>query len=131
MSLLKALSEFPVKRLSRLTLPNNVALLDACKHFDFKPKCLEETNSRISRIVSAFNNGKAASVAGHDVRFIVATIGSSTLIGREEVPGIVAEIERRNFVLYCVPLRTGTLLICLLPRNVSVNTQEFWKATLN
>ena len=96
MGLLKALSEFPVKRLSRLTLRNNVALLDACKNFDFEPKPVEETNSRISRILRAFNDGKATSLGGHDVRFIVATIGSSALLGREEVRSILAEIQRRN-----------------------------------
>jgi hypothetical protein len=96
MGLLKAISEFPVRRLSRLPLPNNVALLDACKHFHPEPKNVEETNSRISRILSVFNSGKAASVGGHDVRFIVAAIGSSALIGREEVRGVLAEIESRK-----------------------------------
>jgi hypothetical protein len=96
MHLLKAIKEFPARRLARSSLPAATALEDACKMFQGAREHTEEDNARLSRILVSFEILTAASLGNRDIRFVAAAIGSHSSIGANEVTAILAEVERRR-----------------------------------
>jgi hypothetical protein len=96
MHLLKALSGFSIRRITRLALPNATALTDACIDFEGTGNLPEDAEERIKRILISFKEREAALLDRRDIRFITAAIGSSALIGLSEVSDILTEVERRR-----------------------------------
>ncbi len=94
--LLRAINEFPIRRVTRLALPNGTALKDACAGFKNTASLPRDLDERITRILTSFKKRESATLDRRDVRLIAAAIGSSALIGRNELSGILAEIERRK-----------------------------------
>jgi hypothetical protein len=93
--LLRAIKDFPIRRLARLRLPSSAALGDACKKFEVASERTEEDIERLRRILASFRIGEAALLSRRDLRWIAAGIGSSPLISLNEISAIVAEIGRR------------------------------------
>lgn len=97
MGILRAINEFPIKRLNRLTLPSNSALRERCEKFRLAPgRAAEESGARVFRILAAFSAEEAPSLGSHDLRFIAAAIGAHALISTGEVRAILAELKRRR-----------------------------------
>ena len=96
MHLLKALSVFPTKRITRLALPKTSVLRDACVAFEGTGLLPEDAEQRIERILASFKVHEAALLDRRDIRFITAAIGSSERIGPTEVSRILTEVERRH-----------------------------------
>jgi hypothetical protein len=96
MYLLKALNEFSIKRITRLTFPDVNALKKVCAKFDDNSGQSEDAGPRIKRILASFKAGEAAVLDRRDIRFITAAIGSSDLIRKNEVTNILTEVERRG-----------------------------------
>lgn len=96
MYILKALNEFSVKRITRLAFPKVTALKKACVDFDGPKGLSEDAEGRIKRILASFKANEAALLDRRDIRFIIAAIGSSGLVSKNEVIGILVEVERRR-----------------------------------
>jgi hypothetical protein len=96
MHLLKALNEFPIRRMTRLAFPEAAALKKACADFTGMRNLSEGAEERIKRILTSFKSGNAGLLDRRDVRFITAAIGSSDLVSKSEVNAILAEVERRH-----------------------------------
>lgn len=96
MQLLKAIKDFPIKRVAQLALSRSAALEEACKKFEGTRERTEDDVARVKRILASLKASEAALVSRRDMRFIVAAIGSSPLIARTEVIVILPEVERRR-----------------------------------